>query len=45
MSQNPHCPVSGCSSQHAHTDDPMVNVMMQLPNQELTKLYRRHSSR
>lgn len=38
MPQNPHCPVSGCSSQHAHRDDPMVNVMMQLPKQELTKL-------
>jgi len=38
MPQNPHCPVKGCSGRNAHTDDPMVTVMMAMRPQELTAL-------
>jgi hypothetical protein len=38
MTQNPHCPVKGCSGTTHHTDDPMVKVMMLMKPQELTTL-------
>src|SRR2546422_5826094 len=35
-----HCPVPRCDAKQPHTDDPIVQALMQMPPQELTELVR-----